>query len=1084
MKAKIGLMGILCPRNKMCFVFLLLFWSLNTLAQNTGTNQLILNGTVFSKADRRPLQGASIRTNPSTIKTITDKDGSFTLTIGNLTKGTLIVSYVGFQTKEIAFTATQASFTIEMEVDEKDLEEVEISTGYQNFNPERFVGSAAKLDSTNFHRRAGMGIIERLRGTVTGLGFTKNDNPDNLPIIRGVSTLSNTAFKPLVVVDNFPMDERFDLNTINPNDVLDITVLKDAVAASIWGSLAGNGVIVITTKKGKRNQPFSINASSNIGITEKPDLYYYPRMSIDEVIEVERFLFGEGFYKVNLDNTTTRPFISPVVELLNQMTMDNKAFIDKEIEKLSKQDIRQDLDKFMYRDALRQQHHLSFNGGNQFGGYAFSAGYNRDLSNLQHSKASDQFTIRSQNNFRPTKNLTIEAGVMLSKNINRKSNSPTLPQIPYLLLADENGNALTMGMHRLSYLEGLSNGDLLDWQFRPLDEIRFSNNNQRDQFVTLNLSSTYTFLPWLKGTVRFQHQQSTNQRKDYFSEETYFTRNLINAYSYYDGGELKYNIPKGGILEVGNSESLSNQFRGQFDIHRQWQNKHVLSGVIASDISRVTSPFNTGNRFYGYNIDRDIYATVLNYEKIHTMIDRIGGTSARIPQSVSAASGVTSNRVSFLGYASYTYDKRYTFYGSARKDGANVFGVHTNNKWKPLWSAGGSWDITNESFFNIPKISYLRLRGSYGYMGNTTGGTGYTLMVYNPYSVNNLTEFPQASLNSPPNPDLRWEEIRMINGGIDFNILDGRISGSIEGFRKRSKDIVSLVPSDPTLGVDFITMNSASLQGKGMEINLSSQNLKGALEWNTNLGYSYVKTIVTELYNGGFSAQDFLTYNLNAAVDHIAYGLSSYRWAGLDPSNGDPRGYLDGEISKDYKGIGNDDIENQVFHGSSLPLHFGFLSNSVSYKNITLSVNINFSFDYYFRKPSIEYVNLFNNLVGHVDYKERWQEVGDETRTNVPSMIYPMNTTDRDEFYKYSEVNVLKGDHIRLRDLRLQYHLDHELINRLSFKSIQLFMYLNNLNVMLWRANKSGLDPDYIGGTNYFNSPPSKSWTFGLNLNL
>lgn len=1088
MKAKSSLMGILYPLNKIILLFMLIVASASTQAQDPSNKGIVVTGTVVSASNGRAIEGASVRIRFATKGIITDNKGKFTLPIPFF-KGYnfLAITHVGFQEHEIKFYMDQElPFTIKMELDENQLEEVEISTGYQNFNPERFVGSAAKLDSAEFHRRAGMGIIERLKGTVTGLQFGKESNTTatQYPTIRGISTLSNTAYKPLVVIDNFPMDERFDLNSINPNDVQDITVLKDAVAASIWGSLAGNGVIVITTKKGKFNQPFNITANTNIGISEKPDFYYYPRMSIGEVIDVERFLFDKGFYKANLDNTTTRPVISPVIELLNQITKDNVSFINKEIEKLSKQDIRSDLDQYMYRKALKQQHHISINGGNNIGLYAFSAGYNRDLSNLQNSKASDQFTIRSQNNFKPAKNLTIEAGLMLSKSINRAPNDVSLPQAPYQLLADKNGDALATGQYRLSYLETLNNGKLLDWHYRPLDEIRFSNNNQTVQFVNLNLASTYAFSPWLKASVRFNHQQNTSHTKDYFSEETHFTRDLINKFSYYEGDDLKYNIPRGGILQVGNSESMTNQFRGQLDFNHLWQGKHSLSGLIASDVSKVTTPFKTGNRFYGYNIDRDIYSSVLDYQKSHKMIDRIGGTSGRIPQVVSAGSGNTRNRISYLGNASYTYDKRYTIYGSARKDGANVFGVHTNNKWKPLWSTGASWDITKEEFFNLPAISYLRLRGSYGYMGNTTGGTAFTLMTYQPYSPTNLTEFLQATLISPPNPDLRWEEIRTINTALDFSFWKGRLSGSIEGFQKNSKDIVSSVPSDPTIGVNSIVVNSASLKGKGMELNLSSQNLRGIFSWNTNLGYTYIKTIVTELYGGGLSAQDFISYGINASIDRVAYGLSSYRWAGLDPENGDPRGYLNEEISKNYTVIGNDDIDNQIFHGSSLPLHFGCLSNSISYRNITLSANINFNFDYYFRKPSIEYWQLFNSSTGHMDFQKRWQKPGDESHTNVPSMTYPMTTQDRDNFYTYSEINVLRGDHIRLRDLRIQYQLDIQTIKSLPIKSIQLFLYANNLNIMLWRANKSDLDPDFLGQASYTYSPMPKSWTFGLNINL
>lgn len=1031
----------------------------------------------------RPLSGASIKVKGLKLATSTNYNGEFTLN-GVEDDAVLVVSFIGFESINISAHLDLGKIVLKASLGE--LEEVEISTGYQTFNPERFVGSASKLDSADFHRQTGVGILERLKGTLTGLQFGKesNTNIQQYPMIRGVSTLSTTEARfPLIVVDNFPMDERFDLNSINPNDVQDITVLKDAAAASIWGSASGNGVIVITTKKGKFNQAFKVAANSNIGITEKPDLYYYPRMSIEETIDVERFLFEKGYYDANLNNSTTRPFISPVVELLNQMTDANAASINQEIEALSKHDIRHDLDQYLYRKAIKQQHHLSMNGGNNFGAYSFSAGYNRDLSNLQNNKASDQFTIRSQNSFRPAKYLMVEAGIMLSKSRNRDANFPTLPQIPYMQLADEKGNALPTGKQRLSYLETLNNGKLLDWNYRPLDEIRLSDNEQNDNFVNLNLATTVQFLPWLKGTARFQHRQNTSSRNDYFSEETYFTRDLVNRFSQYDGDGVKYIIPLAGILDVGSTEMQSTNFRGQFDFNQTWLGKHSLSGILASDISRATTPFKTANRFYGYDINRETYATGLDYSTKYPMIDRIAGTTAQITGGTSVGSGVTNNRVSFLGNASYTYNNRITLYGSARRDGANVFGVHTNNKWKPLWSAGGSWDITKENFFQVPWISYLRLRSSYGYMGNTTGGTGLTTMLYQRSAIT-FTNFTQATLNNPPNPHLRWEEVRTINFGLDFDMFKGRLTGSIEGFQKRSKDIVSSVPSDPTLGVNSMIVNSASLKGNGVELKLTSQNLRGPLSWTTNFGYSYVKTIVTELYNGKFKASDFITHNLNSAIDRVVYGLSSYRWAGLDPENGDPRGYLNGEISKDYRGIGNDEVDNQIFNGSSLPMHFGFIGNVFNYKRITLSANINFNFDYYFRKPTLDYSSLFSQGTGHVDYQKHWREKGDEVHTTVPSMVYPNTIPDRDLFYQYSEIHVLRGDHIRLRDFRLQYQLNRQVVKALPVQNISLFIYANNLNIMLWRANNSDLDPDFLGFSNYTSSPSPRSWSLGLNLTL
>lgn len=957
------------------------------------------------------------------------------------------------------------------------IEEVQVSTGYQRIAPERFVGSATRLDSTAFARRAGMNILERLQGTVTGVVFGKESTSptQRYPMIRGVSTLTSSASRPLVVVDNFPMDDRFDLSSINPNDVQDITILKDAAAASIWGALAGNGVIVITTKQGGYAESTKVSVSSNTGITQRPDLYFFPRMAVADVIAVERDLFARGYYDANLRNVTTRPFISPVVELLAQVRAEtlDEAEANRRIAALAANDVRSDMDRHFYQSAIDQQHHVGFNGGTRQGRYALSMGYNRSRPNLQGAEANDQFTLRSNNSFRLSERLEVEAGLLLSRSTDRSPTFPTLPARPYMRLVDDAGNPAIADRRRTAYLDTAGQGRLLDWHYRPLDEVRQSDNRAVSQFTNLNLAGTYKLLDWLSGTARYQFQQQLARSRNHYSLDTYTARELVNLYSQIAGSTVTYGIPRGGILDIGEQETLSHHVRGQLDVNKRWGEDHQFNGLLAAEASQANMPQTAANRYYGYDDDLHTHAAMLDYATFFPIFQAVSGARARIPQQVSLGSGRTNNRVSFLANGSYTYLGRYSVYASARRDGANALGVKTNNKWKPLWSAGANWDVSQEGFFRPDLFSHLRVRASFGYMGNMPGGSsGLPTMTYIA-QPDNFSGLRYATLSTPPNPAIRWEEVRTLNGGLDFGLLRGRLSGTLDVYSKRVQDIIAPVPFDPTSGVSQFTVNSASLKGNGVELSLNSRNLEGPITWTTGLGYTYGKTVVTELYNGAFSASDFITYGLNASEGQVAYGLSSYRWAGLDPATGNPQGYLDGETSTDYQGIFLDSVQHQVFHGSSLPLHSGFLLNAVSYKGITVSFNLNFSFAYFFRKPTISYGNLFANGIGHADYGQRWQRPGDEQTTTVPSMAYPVDSR-RDQFYAYSEVHVLRGDHIRLRDLRVQY----------QWKSAQLFLYANNLNVMLWRRNDSDLDPDFLLQPAYTSFPSPRSWTFGCSFTL
>ncbi|MBL1409232.1 TonB-dependent receptor plug domain-containing protein [Sphingobacterium faecale] len=369
-------------------IFCVLFSSL-VVTQAVAQEQpgSVLVGEVRSAADGQIIEGATVAGGKKTVRT--DAKGMFSIAVDK-PQGALIIKYIGYKEQSVAYDNTTTFLSIQLQVGSREITEVEVvSTGYQHISPERFVGAASKLDSTAFHNQAGKGIIERLKANVTGVLFTYESVKD--PSIRGLSTLYSAANNPLIVVDNFPMDERFDINSINPNDVLDISVLKDA-AASIWGARSGNGVIVITTKKGKYNEKLNFSASSNIGITEKPDLYAYDRIEITDFIDVERFLFDKQHYTAALNNTTTRPVVSPVVELLNRLKLKqiDQATADAQIDALKSNDIRRDIYRYVYRSAVQQQHHLGMSGGSANANYALSFGYN---ANSPFLALNSNFTI-------------------------------------------------------------------------------------------------------------------------------------------------------------------------------------------------------------------------------------------------------------------------------------------------------------------------------------------------------------------------------------------------------------------------------------------------------------------------------------------------------------------------------------------------------------------------------------------------------------------------------------------------------------------------------------------------------------------
>ncbi len=1029
-----------------------------------------------------PVVGASIRIKGTDKGTSTNENGEFTLA-GVEANAILVISAINIETVEMKVDGKSELPTVTIKTRVIEGEQVIISNGYTKAPPERLIGSFSQLNNANYERRAGMDIITRLDGTVTGMLFDKKEGGYQ---IRGFSTLTGFAQsaspKPLIIVDNFPFKQ--DLNTINPNDIESITLLKDAAAASIWGAQAGNGVIVITTKKGKYRQPIRISVSSNITIQQAPDLYYNPQMTMNDFVDAEVMLFNKGAYDAKLADISSWPVISPVVEMLakRRSGLISSADSASQIEAFKEMDLRGDLDKYVYRPAISQQHYINANGGSNTFNYSFSGGYNRNLNNTKNSKPDDQFTINSNVGFRPTEKLQITSGLYYSQTTQKSADfSLTAPIYPYAQLADAEGNPLAVpDRYREAYVDTAGGGQLLDWRYRPLEEMKLTDRVSVIRLLQLNTGISYHFTNWLNALISYQYASQSSNDNNYYDPKTYFARDLVNRYTNLaqSNSDLRYPVPPGGILEILHSEINTQNARAQLDINKSFGINHRIVALLAGEVSEAkTAGVRAG--FYGYNNDFGTYKSHVDYLATFPLYG--GNGIEHVPNDNLVFPATNSRFVSFLGNASYTYKDLYSVYGSARKDGSNMFGVNTNRKWKPLWSAGASWSISKEGFYDIKWLPYLRLRASYGYSGNPGNATGVPTLRYatTPSSLANLT---YASPNDPPNPDLRWEKVRTINMGLDFSLFKNKLAGSLDIWQKKSTDIISTSPLAPSTGNLVFITNVASLKGHGFELNLTSRNMDGVFKWQTNFGLTYAKTIVTNLYNGGYRASDFIGYGLNPSVGRIVFGIASYKWAGLDPLTGDPRGYLNKQVSTDYLNIFSDSINNAVFHGSAIPLYFGFILNSFSWKNITLSANITYRLGFYFRKPSINYDNLVNNWQGHSDYDQRWQQPGDEKRTNVPSFTYPINS-NRELFYQYSEVNILRGDNIRLADLRLQYSLNNKNFKTIPIKNIDLFVYANNLNLILWKKNKSKLDPDFEGGKSII-GPAPKTLTLGINLNL
>ena len=949
------------------------------------------------------------------------------------------------------------------------LEDVTVNTGYQTLPKERATGSFYKIDGNLLDQRASSNILDRIESLASGVLYDKRSTDEPTKIqVRGLSTLTDAIARPLIIVDNFPYSG--DLSAINPNDIKDVTILKDAAAASIWGARAGNGVIVISLKEPSVSQRPKVTFNAITTITKKMDLSQANQMTSPDYIDVESHLFEQGFYSWQFNNPSY-PAITPVTDILyrQQQGLLSVAQATAAIDSLRGLDVRRDMEKYLYRSAIEQQYNLGMTGGSNNFKYLFSVGYNKALQGLK-GNSNGRVSIHWNNTVNINSKFTLGSDILYTEN-RTTANSPGgygsysmstgVALYPYASLVNNDGSAASLDIYwNKNFTDTAGKGNLLDWKYRPLQELKNNDHTtlSRQLLTTWNLN--YALDPYLNIDVKGQYGITASNNRNYRSLNSFYTRNLINTFTNLNGASVnaKNPVPVGGILDDVNTLLTIYDFRGQLNYNRKWNDMHSVNAIAGAEI-RQEKTDNKTYRTYGYNAD-NLTSTNVDLVNSYPTYDNLYGS-----QYISTPNemGMYINRfVSYYGNMSYSYLNTYTLSASIRKDRSNIFGVNANQKGVPLWSIGAAWNVSREAFYTIGWLPYLNLRLTYGKSGNVNNSVSALATIqYRSASLSSINQ-PLASIANYPNPDLRWEKVGTFNAGIDFKSSASILTGSLEYYTKLSTDLLQTYNLDLTSGVYNIIANSASIKGHGVDLVLNSENIRGALHWNSSLLFSYACYKVLKM-NYSPSLVNFTsngTY-IFPLVGYSPYLIASYKWGGLD-SQGNPLGYANGELTTDYSKIQKDSINQQVISGPALPLFLGNLRNQFSFHGISLAFNIAYKLGYYLRKPSLNYYNLFYYGQGNKEYANRWQKAGDEEYTHVPSMQYPVNQ-NRETFYSYSSINVINAGNIRLTDIYIGYDVTAPVIKR-HFSAFIFFGQMGNLNVLLWKANKAGIDPDFPTG--------------------
>jgi len=1073
----------------------------------------------------KPLIGATIHLKGGINGSVSiDPDGHFGRY--GTPKSILVVSYVGYITREYSLAKQDPSrdIIIKMVRGSNDLSEVTVSTGYQDKDKEYSTGEFQQITAKDLQHSTNSNILKRLDGITTSVQFGNTvGNPFNRansaaagfgasPLtsltIRGQNSLNyaqvnssnsldangqyNTSGQPLIVIDGIA--SAYNVDAINPEDVESITLLKDAAAASIWGSRAANGVIVIKTKKGKFNHPPSVTFSSNINWQGKLDLFYQNLMTTSDFINSQVFAYTQSNTTLPAYSLTqSRKAVQPVFEIMSQLQTGqiSQAQANAQLDALRGNDVRRDLEKYFERPAITQDYHLGISGGSEKLAYNLSFGYDKNQNNTIHSDGNRaNFTYNTTYNI--SKKLSVSADLIYSQqNTNAQypnggiGQSGINPFYLYDQLASPDGTPLSVEQVGIngyrpgfeSLLASTYGSGLPSLDYKPLENINDGYAKGKVQNMNGIFSINYSLASFLTANVSYDYSRSLTDNTNYQGPDSWFVRNAVVLFT--DPNSLTSSFPSGGIYAPTRITGTSQTGRGQLNFNKTW-GKSELTAIAGTDISQSVSLLNQ-TTYLGYNPQTLTTAPLLNYTIQNQLLFALpsGSNQENLLQATSMVPNqffqVVTRTLSEFANFDYNYDKKYLLSASVRKDGSDAFGIGTNRTGTPYYSFGAGWIISNEKFYNFSDLPYLKLRATFGYNGNVNPAVlpVQTLIQYG-QQYDQLTNLPIQNPSGATNIDLRPERTGELNLALDFGTKNNRIAGSFAYYRKITTDLVTNTPVDPTTGFTNLTYNVGSMRAQGFELELHWNNVKStSFNWQSTVLLSYASNIVTKLYVPAAVSvynqiRGFPAYNVGASLSR----LYAFNWAGLDPETGNPMIYgpnrsiltftgTSSDYGDPYSGLNKIKLSEAHYFGSSVPVEFGNFNNTFTYKNIQLSLFIKGEFGYYFRRPSSMLVN-YSSLFAYAyptgaEFSNRWQKPGDEVHTNVPSEVYGTSNNLRDQIYAYSDINVQKGDNIRLQEINFSYALS---TNPKSFiKSISINGHVSNVGI-LWRANKLGIDPE------------------------
>ncbi len=1015
-------------RKVLSFVMMLI------LLGNTGFSQQnrVISGVVTDAKDGSPLPGVTIKVKNSPKAFVSGQNGNFTITVSGTAEITF--SFVGYT--DVTIPAAE-NMTVQLTATGKALNEV-VVVGYGRSSKRELTGSISKISSAQVENVPAPSFESAIQGKAPGVVIQSGSGKLGQGIkinIRGTSSITANS-QPLYVIDGLPMtsggvdsdpanDPVNPLTDINPNDIESIEILKDASASAIYGSRAANGVVLITTKKGRFNQKTTIELNTSLSFSNPTRTFDF--LNAKEYVKLIE-IAGASDGQYDFDNDFSG---YPTAE---DAIADYQQFYKKNILKpyslgtdYERGEVNTNWQDLLYhKNAPARQVDLSFNGGTEKTRF-FVSGFYNDQNAIVINNRFRRYGARFNLENNVTDRLSVGINLTTSRSqLDRVTtdNSFSTPgqlvaQLPISPLYDPetgelNGNTL--------YPNGL-----FDAQFNFDKQVVFRNVG--------NVFGNYNILP----TLSFRSE---------------FGADILNLTE--DAFQGKETIDGGGVGKANfiTSQVVTYNTNNYFTFTPNVGNGSKLNALIGMSYQQNESKSSSS---YGEN----------------TPSDAIKNLNAATLITFANSSGSKSSFLSYFARGNYSLLGKYLLAASLRYDASSRFGSNNKYGWYPSASLG--WLISEESFLKgSSALSLLKLRASYGLTGNAEIGDYSSFGLY---SVSNYPGYPGFIPSTLPNPDLKWEKTEQADIGLEFGFLKNRISGEIDFYDKKTKDLLLSINVPNTIGYNTQLVNAGNMTNKGVELTLNTVNIdNGSFRWTTSINAAYNKNRVGDIggqiIEGGYSVTQ-------RAIEGEPIGVFyGQKFLGVDPANGDAL-YLgeDGKPTADF------DDADMVILGKSNPDWTGGFGNTFSYKGFELNAFFTFVTG-----------NMVNNAAGYfmsdgfyngfdnqtTDILNAWQKPGDIT--NVPRIGYFYGSGYQPSSSRW----LYDGDYLRLRTLSLSYSIPKNVLQSIKVSSARV--YISALNLLTF--TKYPGDPEVNvetlgsigGGQDFYTIPQAKTITFGLNV--